>query len=345
MFLQGLNLLRILDYRPKFIKENCIRKISSRSSCNLCESACQSKAIKTVKKGIQIENDCNQCGQCIVSCPTNALSHNDFNFVNKDNKVYVVCSKSLGYETFDNKMVIYCLKKLNLKVLLNLADKNITTIVTNMDFCNNCKEEHNLEQIINEVNYILTLSNKEKINIEKIDIEHFNDNIQQIQKAKANRVVQRRDFFKEIFKDSMEVVKDIAPPTILVKSLKPSEEILENWFNNKEQKVSLFNINIEKSKCIECGACIKLCPNSVWSEEEEKLIFSSYECNGCKICEDICVSEAIHIEKKITKTKQRIYYINEYKCDNCEKTFYSYIKGRNICPDCTRDEVFANKFK
>ncbi len=43
-----------------------------------------------MKKGIQIETDCNQCGQRIVSCPTDALSHNDFNFVNKDNKIYVI---------------------------------------------------------------------------------------------------------------------------------------------------------------------------------------------------------------------------------------------------------------
>lgn len=310
MFLQGLSILRYLDYRPQFNKKACIRKISRKSSCDLCKRACQRKAIKVVKGGIEIDNDCNQCGQCVVSCPTNAISDNNLNFASKNNKVYVICNKSVQNENIDNKIAVHCLKKINLKVLLNLYDRGITTIVTNIDACKNCQDNNYLKETIYKINDILTINGKKKMDVEIIEIEDFEKTIKEIKKDKSNKKVERRDFFKVMIKDSMEQVRDVVPPTIVVKKLKSIESILINWCHNDEEKISLFNINIQKDKCLECEACMKLCPKQVWTKKEEKLIYAPYKCNGCRICEDICVGKAIHIDERINKSKEKIYKQN-----------------------------------
>ncbi len=340
MFLQGLGILRYLDYRPQFNKEACIRKISRKSSCDSCKIACQRKAIKVVKGGIEIDDDCNQCGQCVVSCPTNAISDNNLSFASTNNKVYVICNKSVQNESVDSKITVHCLKKINLKVLFNLYDRGITTIVTNIDACENCQDNNYLKETINKMNHILDITERKKMNIEIIEIQDFDKIINEIKKDKSNKVVERRDFFKVMIKDSIEQVRAVAPPTIAVKKLKSIESILINWCHNEEEKIGLFNINIEKDKCMECEACMKLCPKQVWTKKEEKLIYAPYKCNGCRICEDVCVGKAIYIDESINKSKEKIYNKIEYTCDNCTNTFFTYLKDKSICSKCAGDRIF-----
>lgn len=340
MLLQGMNFLKYFDYRPRFVREACIRKISSKSSCRLCKDACQRRAIETIKGGIEIDHACKQCGQCVVVCPTNALLDNGLNFVSEGNKVYVLCGKCQQGQEANSKAVIYCLEKINLKVLLNLSARGITSIVTNMNACSDCKKQHNLMETVDRANRILTIADRETISIDEVEIENFHNSIEKIDKNKADKVIGRRDFLKEIMRESMEIVQDMAPPTVHVKRLQLQELLLIEWCRDQKQKIGVFDIKIQKSKCMECGACMKLCPKEVWEVREAKLIYRPYRCNGCKICEDICVAKAIYVSEEINKCKEEEYEKIEYACSSCEKRFFTYQDEKTICPKCISVKLF-----
>lgn len=51
---------------------------------------------------------------------------------------------------------------------------------------------------------------------------------------------------------------------------------------------------IDDDKCIECGACISLCPtDALYFDEALRLTFSYEKCIGCLLCLDSCPRRAI----------------------------------------------------
>ena len=53
-------------------------------------------------------------------------------------------------------------------------------------------------------------------------------------------------------------------------------------------------IHIDDEKCIDCGACISLCPTDALSlDKEERLMFYYEKCIGCLLCLDSCPRFAI----------------------------------------------------
>ena len=51
---------------------------------------------------------------------------------------------------------------------------------------------------------------------------------------------------------------------------------------------------IDDDKCIDCGACISLCPtDALHNSKEERLEFSYEKCIGCLLCLDSCPRYAI----------------------------------------------------
>jgi len=51
---------------------------------------------------------------------------------------------------------------------------------------------------------------------------------------------------------------------------------------------------IDDDKCIDCGACISLCPtDALHTDKEERLEFSYEKCIGCLLCLDSCPRYAI----------------------------------------------------
>jgi NAD-dependent dihydropyrimidine dehydrogenase PreA subunit len=56
---------------------------------------------------------------------------------------------------------------------------------------------------------------------------------------------------------------------------------------------------IEKKRCIECGACILVCPVGVFdSGRDSPLVANPSACIGCKICAINCPNDAISFRKK-----------------------------------------------
>ncbi len=51
---------------------------------------------------------------------------------------------------------------------------------------------------------------------------------------------------------------------------------------------------IDDEKCIDCGACVSLCPtDALHQDQEDRLEFSYEKCIGCLLCLDSCPRFAI----------------------------------------------------
>ncbi len=86
--------------------------------------------------------------------------------------------------------------------------------------------------------------------------------------------------------DGVNLLLDIPEEKIktITESLKQNNIVV-----NKKGRVI---VNIEN--CIDCGACISLCPtDALHFDEEERLEFSYEKCIGCLLCLDSCPRFAI----------------------------------------------------
>ncbi len=62
-------------------------------------------------------------------------------------------------------------------------------------------------------------------------------------------------------------------------------------------KVSLYRLSIDSSKCVGCGSCTKACPMAADPLRKP----DSPECIRCGVCADVCPEEAIHIGFRTVK--------------------------------------------
>jgi ferredoxin len=56
--------------------------------------------------------------------------------------------------------------------------------------------------------------------------------------------------------------------------------------------------NFDKNKCVECGACVSVCPFAALELEKNGLVNYKDKCTLCGICEKACPVTAIKVEKK-----------------------------------------------
>lgn len=72
------------------------------------------------------------------------------------------------------------------------------------------------------------------------------------------------------------------------------EKITESLKKNNIIVNKKGRVIVDQEKCIDCGACISLCPTDALStDNEDKLVFSEDKCIGCLLCFDSCPRQAI----------------------------------------------------
>ena len=60
----------------------------------------------------------------------------------------------------------------------------------------------------------------------------------------------------------------------------------------------MYNIEVDKEKCIGCGECVDVCPVDVYEMQDEKSVpVNAEECIGCESCVEVCEQEAIAVSE------------------------------------------------
>ena len=88
------------------------------------------------------------------------------------------------------------------------------------------------------------------------------------------------------------------------------------WCHNPESQSSQSEKIMHYSRCIQCGACVAVCPQSCLSMIANKLSYDASDCKLCGQCIDVCTAEAAEIigeEKTVDEVialinRDRIYY-------------------------------------
>ncbi|MBQ8677976.1 MAG: 4Fe-4S binding protein [Alphaproteobacteria bacterium] len=64
---------------------------------------------------------------------------------------------------------------------------------------------------------------------------------------------------------------------------------------SEKQNTQIAVAVVDEDRCIGCGLCVRECPRSVISKDEEKAMVDASECIGCGVCASVCPVKAINI--------------------------------------------------
>ena len=335
-----LNVINYLDYRPKYEPEKCIKSISPKSNCTVCKDVCLSNAITINHRSISIGDDCNTCNKCVSYCPTNALVDTGKKFIGAKEKLYLLCGEFKIDENVDNRFRINCLDYINTKILLNIHRRGYREIYTNLEKCSDCGKDIDLFRELDKTNEILSKLDKPIMSIHNMEVESLVLRAKEIEKSKSTNEVNRRGFFMQLAKELYSKTYEVTPPSSRDQFWDSPLDILEKWNENRQEKVSLYNVEVDYNKCIQCNACKKLCPQDVWKIDENTLEERFDLCNGCKLCEDICPTKAISLKEDIRLLDRQINEKETSNCIKCNREYTRYKKEIEKCPGCTGKEVF-----
>lgn len=65
------------------------------------------------------------------------------------------------------------------------------------------------------------------------------------------------------------------------------------WCHNPEGIAPQKQLAYYKHKCIDCGMCVKVCPQNAHSFESGKHTFDNNLCTACGKCEEVCMGDAL----------------------------------------------------
>ena len=92
-----------------------------------------------------------------------------------------------------------------------------------------------------------------------------------------------------------------------------AEKIAEAFRRRGVEVIIRSLIEVDGERCIDCGACISLCPvGAISLKEDLSVVFNREKCVGstCGLCVDACPTRAIKLAKYRNKTA-----INEWTVD------------------------------
>lgn len=93
-------------------------------------------------------------------------------------------------------------------------------------------------------------------------------------------------------------------------------------------------IEIDKSKCDLCRKCVDNCPKKILIIKNEKIIVNDIlKCLDCKICSEICESEAIEVKSDDTK------FIFNFETDGSLTAKVAFIKALSLIEEKYSDFV------
>ncbi|MDR2943544.1 MAG: 4Fe-4S binding protein [Methanosarcinales archaeon] len=86
---------------------------------------------------------------------------------------------------------------------------------------------------------------------------------------------------------------------IIIEVIDKSYETIKEEFETRGAAVTFLDTLIcrNKEECIECGACISVCPSKVFGYAQDwSLTMDTQKCIRCGLCVDMCPHQALSIE-------------------------------------------------
>lgn len=82
------------------------------------------------------------------------------------------------------------------------------------------------------------------------------------------------------------------------------------WCSNPEGLERKYQVMFKESSCIDCGACVSVCPVGIHTLDENKkhIVNRNIDCIGCNKCKDGCIKNSLSIAGEV-KTVSEIFEV------------------------------------
>ncbi len=144
----------------------------------------------------------------------------------------------------------------------------------------------------------------------------------------TGRGVSRRRFFHHALQESTKAA---------AKTLTPAK-----WrFNHSDFRmvgmfpgISLYDVELDQSRCTLCQACFKLCKQHVFTIKDNTLEIHHGYCNGCGLCTDVCGFGAVSIRLKAHRALQEELPLTQGVCGECGTVYQSWTHNNTVDSTC-----------
>jgi formate hydrogenlyase subunit 6/NADH:ubiquinone oxidoreductase subunit I len=294
------------------------------------------------------QSECVECGGCISTCPTEALSLSKFSPL----ELVFESVESSDETVLDCNSNIPCLVSLSPEYLVSMAILKDKDIVANFGGCGSCEifseVGDQIDSQISEANLLLEGLNSSK-RIKLISIESVKD-IQKLDSKKRGLFdlsAFQRD--NSIFdSDTLKKAKEKSTPDRRKLFLMALQRVESSNHILLSSDLSSLSEKAIKTNCNNCQICYRVCPSGALKSDYKNsfIEFNSSLCLKCGLCIDVCEVNAIYetedfsLSKLIKRDKERLIEFNIAKCHECDG-YFTKIGDSNLCHRCQIEESEA----
>lgn len=267
------------------INDQCLRAISPFSKCEQCIHVCDENALELSNGKIIVhESKCTACGKCMTTCPAYAIEGSV--------PMREVIKDSLIYK---NNLAP------SVREWLFYYHKGVRFVAVTSQTLN-----EKWSSSLAEANQYLTEM--------ELPIITITSEIPQ----REEKGYTRRQLFQQFSRESKSVV---------MKSFTPAKWRFNNGaflLNKAFPDWEFYEVTIDETTCNLCEVCFKVCPQSVFSLEENELIMDQSKCTGCGLCTDVCQEDAVSVKAHIQPHQIVNQLLFEQTCPSCQMSYKSW---------------------
>jgi len=340
---------------------NCVRNDYYHNACKLCVDICPENAFNIVRNKLTLySNECIECGACMGSCPTEALTMSSF-----DPNAFTSSFKDIESSTLSCKNNTICLGAFDAHHYITMALTSKEMPTCDLSHCAECSlnKEQKVENFIRKEietanNFLVQCGLESTLTTieEKQEEEHSRRTLFKAAFSKVKDAVSE-DETKNTLSMTLTYQKDPNKNGLPLKFLQLKNSIKENIQKlSKTSHETNFGIFAQKEisfkECTNCGDCINFCPTEalLHTSDKQGINFNVGNCIACSICDDICKTDAIKtvagvdlIDVAYDRGKELVHY-EMVMCNEC-RCPYPYRGGEPICDRCASyKEDFSHIF-
>lgn len=298
--------------------QRCSRTRSPLSKCSHCIDICPENALSFGAEGIEIADNCLQCGLCAGVCPTGALGIQEPTQLALLEKIRSLNTQGVTIaigcrrqpELNPKGLSVPCLGSLSREFLLVLEQSSHPVyFVLSEEKCAECQVtgggDHCLKQLAEVGRVIDSLGLKGGA----ISLVPEAPPIK-IPKKKEDTDPSRRAFFRSIFSGAKQMPKAMVLSMLddetteeesSIKAVSGVEadrqRLLRRGFEQVKEsmeELDLLQRPVLQSTCHFCRACTILCPlGALKCSDDYRLTLDTGKCTGCGLCIEICLHQSL----------------------------------------------------
>ncbi|KTE92434.1 (4Fe-4S)-binding protein [Desulfitobacterium hafniense] len=367
-------------YSIKIAENRCLNQRHSDVECNHCSRNCPSDAIINHNAGVLLDAErCSGCGVCLIDCPTQVFSSNQWDETTILQDVLAEGWKITEFfcgvhpapfkkeksQTRGAVQIPACLSAISKGAWYELGLR--TEIELHVEACEDCPMKNVLERL----KYNIGLASEwleasghpaEISTIFESQAAIVKKNLKALETGL--KATSRRDFFLALVGKGKPKTKEIPDRSQSFSSdlnCEREDSLLADW-QKRLAKVYPQNMiegygqpaywpTIKKSKdCVNCGMCAAVCPTKTLQIVMDgnccTHYFTSGLCIDCRICQLFCPREAISRDREKVENPFALTPLFSAPSINCERcNFITFTNSDNLCYWCKEEVAIDNDFK